>query len=48
MRKRTVIVICRLDESLRDKVAAIKAESRGGITSVVEKAVKRYKLKEKK
>lgn len=45
MRKRTVIVICRLDESLRDKVAAIKAESRGQFTRVVEQAIKRYKLK---
>lgn len=45
MRKRTVIVICRLDESLRDKVAAIKAESHGGITNVVEQAIRNYKLK---
>lgn len=43
MRRRTVQVTAKLDNSLREKVEAIKAEGYGRLTILIEDAVKNYK-----
>ena len=47
MKRREVRIVCRIDNSLRSKVDAIKAESYGAITNLVEQAIKDYKLTKK-
>ncbi len=47
MRRRTVQVTAKLDNSLREKVEAIKAEGYGRLTILIEEAVKAYEPNKK-
>ena len=42
MRRRTVQVTAKVDNSLREKVEAIKAEGYGRLTIIIEDAIKNY------
>ena len=42
MRRRTVQVTAKVDNSLKEKVEAIKAEGYGRLTIIIEDAIKNY------
>ncbi len=45
MKRRTVSITIRVDNSLAEKVKAIKAEGYGRLTVVLEDAIRNYPLK---
>ena len=45
MKRRSIQLSCRVDNSLAEKVKAIKAEGYGRLSLVLEDAIKNYPLK---